>query len=69
MIPIEFDAPRWVEAIELRPTNPRVTHHARLGIDTSYESVRRDAEDAEPGYDGMAWGEDPDGQLVTWAPA
>ena len=45
-----------------------MTHHARLGIDTSYESVRRDAEDDQPGYDGMAWGEDPDGQLVIWAP-
>ena len=45
-----------------------MTHHARLGIDTSYESVRREAEDDKPGYDGMAWGEDPDGQLVVWAP-
>ena len=21
-----------------------------------------------PGYEGMAWGQDPDGQLVTWVP-
>ncbi|HEY4233806.1 MAG TPA: tetratricopeptide repeat protein [Lacipirellulaceae bacterium] len=68
VIPINLEAPRWVEAIELRPTNPRVTHHARLGIDSTYESTRRDAEDGQPGYDGMAWGQDPDGQLVTWAP-
>lgn len=68
VIPIELKTPRWVEAVELRPTNPRITHHARLGIDTSYESARRDAEDGQPGYGGMAWGEDPDGQLVIWAP-
>lgn len=68
VIPVEIDAPRWVAAVELRPTNPRVTHHARLGIDTSHESVRRDAEDEQSGYEGMAWGEDPDGQLVVWAP-
>jgi tetratricopeptide (TPR) repeat protein len=68
VIPIDLDAPRWVEAIELRPINPRVTHHARLGVDSTYESARRDAEDGQPGYDGMAWGQDPDGQLVTWAP-
>lgn len=68
VVPVELDGPRWVKAVELRPTNPQVTHHARLGIDASYESVRRDAEDAEPGYDGMAWGEDPEGQLVTWTP-
>lgn len=68
VIPIELSAPQWVESIELRPTNPRVTHHARLGVDRSHESVRRDAEDDEPGYEGMAWGQDPDGQLVSWAP-
>jgi tetratricopeptide (TPR) repeat protein/mono/diheme cytochrome c family protein len=68
VIPINLDTPRWIEAIELRPTNARVTHHARLGIDSSYESARRDSEDGQPGYDGMAWGQDPEGQLVTWAP-
>jgi tetratricopeptide (TPR) repeat protein len=68
VIPVELESPRWVEAIELRPTNPRVTHHARLGVDRTRESERRDAIDDEPGYEGMAWGQDPDGQLVTWAP-
>ena len=61
-------SPQWVESIELRPTNPRATHHARLGVDRSLESVRRDAADPLPGYEGMAWGQDPDGQLVTWVP-
>ncbi|MFN0060291.1 MAG: tetratricopeptide repeat protein [Planctomycetota bacterium] len=68
VVPIVLDSPRWVQSIELRPDNPRVTHHARLGIDSSYEAVRRDAVDPEPGYDGMAWGQDPNGQLVIWAP-
>jgi tetratricopeptide (TPR) repeat protein len=61
-------APRWVQAIELRPDNPRVTHHARLGVDSSNESIRRDAADPAPGYEGMAWGQDPEGQLISWAP-
>lgn len=68
VVPIKLDAPRWIQSIELRADNPRVTHHARLGVDTSNESARRDAEDPEPGYVGMAWAQDPDGQLVTWAP-
>jgi tetratricopeptide (TPR) repeat protein len=68
VVPIHLDAPRWVESIELRPGNPRVTHHARLGVDSSNESIRRAAENKEPGYAGMAWGQDPDGQLVIWAP-
>lgn len=68
VVPINLEAPRWVQSIELLPTNPRVTHHARLGVDSSNESTRREAEDPQPGYDGMAWGQDPDGQLVIWAP-
>jgi tetratricopeptide (TPR) repeat protein len=68
VVPIDLKSPRWVESIELRPDNPRVTHHARLGVDSSNESIRRDVEDDQPGYAGMAWGQDPDGQLVIWAP-
>jgi Tfp pilus assembly protein PilF/mono/diheme cytochrome c family protein len=68
VIPIDIKTPQWVESIELRPTNPRATHHARLGVDRTLESVRRDANDRLPGYEGMAWGQDPDGQLVTWIP-
>lgn len=68
VIPGELKAPQWVETIELRPTNPRATDHARLGVDRSLESLRRDAEDKLSGYEGMAWGQDPDGQLVTWVP-
>lgn len=68
VIPIKLDSPRWIQSIELRPDNPRVTHHARMGVDSSNESARRDAEDPEPGYAGMAWAQDPEGQLVIWAP-
>jgi tetratricopeptide (TPR) repeat protein len=68
VVPVELDAPRWVESIELKPENPRVTHHARLGVDTFNDSVRRNSKDGQPGYPGMAWAQDPDGQLVVWAP-
>jgi len=68
VVPTRLDSPRWVRSIELRPENPRVTHHARLGVDRSGESLRRESNDGQPGYPGMAWGQDPDGQLVIWAP-
>jgi hypothetical protein len=68
VVPIQLESPRWVQSIELRPENPRVTHHARLGVDRSGESLRRESNDGQPGYAGMAWGQDPDGQLVIWAP-
>src|SRR5262249_7513258 len=44
VVPVNFESPRWIKAIEIRPTNPRVTHHARLGVDSSSESARRDSE-------------------------
>jgi len=68
VVPIHLAEARWIRSVELRPVNPRATHHARLGVDSSGESIRRDAEDAEPGYAGMSWGQDPEGQLVIWAP-
>lgn len=68
VLPVPAGADRWVKAVELRPENPQVTHHARLGIDANGESARRDAADSEPGYEGMAWGQDPGGQLITWTP-
>lgn len=68
VIPISITEPKWVASIEIRPTNPRATHHARLGVDRSGESARRDAADPLPGYEGMAWSQDPEGQLVIWVP-
>lgn len=68
ILPVTIGGDRWVRVVEIRPSVPQRTHHARLGIDSNGESVRRDAADIEPGYEGMAWGEDPPGQLVTWTP-
>ncbi len=68
MIPIPLEEPRWVRSVELRPLNPSVTHHVRLGVDRWATSRRRDAEDDELGYGGMPWAEDPEGQLLSWTP-
>jgi tetratricopeptide (TPR) repeat protein len=68
VLPVPLEHDRWIRAVEIRPENPRATHHARLGIDSAMESARRDAGDPQPGYEGMAWGQDPKGQLITWTP-
>ena len=70
VLPIPVSTPRWVKAVELRPGNPRVVHHAVMQVDRSRSSRRRDEEDAEPGYPGMdmAGSEPPGGQLVGWTP-
>jgi len=63
---------RWVRAVEIRPGNKRLVHHANLLVDRS-ESARR--EEAAPG-DGFAGMElqiesesfDPDGHFLFWKP-
>ena len=44
--------PRYVRAIEFRPGNARVVHHANLGVDRTRSSRQLDARDPEPGYVG-----------------
>jgi tetratricopeptide (TPR) repeat protein len=61
---------RWVLAVELRPGNPKVVHHAILKVDSTGYSRRLAELDPSPGFGGMEMGnaESPDGELVIWAP-
>ena len=70
VLPIPVSTPRWVKAVELRPGNLRVVHHAVMQVDRSRSSRRRDEEDAEPGFPGMdlAGSEAPGGQSIGWTP-
>jgi hypothetical protein len=49
VLPIPTTGPRFVKAMEFRPGNARVVHHANLGIDHTRSSRRLDEQDAEPG--------------------
>jgi tetratricopeptide (TPR) repeat protein/mono/diheme cytochrome c family protein len=70
VLPIPVSTPRWVKAVELRPGNPRVVHHAVMQVDRSRSSRRRDEEDPVPGFGGMdmAGSEPPGGQSIGWTP-
>lgn len=70
VLPIPVSTPRWVKAVELRPGNPRVVHHAVMQVDRSRASRRRDEEDPVPGFSGMdmAGSEPPGGQSIGWTP-
>jgi Flp pilus assembly protein TadD len=70
VIPIPVPATRFVRTVELRPGSGKVVHHALMGIDSTRSSRRRDAEDAEQGFDGMDMGDAqaPSGHLVGWTP-
>src|SRR4051812_18526375 len=70
VIPIPTTAPRYVRALELRPGNARVVHHANLGVDRTRSSRQLDSRDPEPGYTGSMERDAryPEGQLLGWTP-
>jgi len=70
VIPIPLTGPRYVRAMELEPGNPRVVHHANMGVDRTHSSRLLDLRDPEPGYDGgmVPDARYPEGQLLGWTP-
>jgi Flp pilus assembly protein TadD len=76
VVPVQVNETRYVRAIELRPGNKRVVHHANMWIDRRQSLRRRDGEDGEPGFPGMenvsteARSDffDPDSHFLFWKP-
>jgi Tfp pilus assembly protein PilF len=70
VIPIRIPATRYIKAWEFRPGNPRVVHHATMQIDRTGASRQLDAQDPEPGYEGLIAHSvsSPDGYFLDWAP-
>ena len=70
VLPIPLDRTRYVRALEFRPDNPRVVHHASIGVDRTKSSRRLDERDPEPGYVGgmVPDARYPEGQLLGWTP-
>ena len=69
-IPIPTRETRYVKGVEFQPGNPRVVHHANLKIDPTPASRRLDAEDPEPGYEGVTPFDArfPFGYFLGWTP-
>ncbi|MBI2072684.1 MAG: hypothetical protein HYT81_06565 [Gemmatimonadetes bacterium] len=71
VVPLPIGETRYVGAVEMRPGNARVVHHARLMVDTTASSREMDAQDAEPGFDGMdvmSHAMTPGGFFLGWTP-
>ena len=70
VVPVPTTRARFVRAIEFRPGNARVVHHANIGIDRTHSSRQLDAKDPEPGYVGgmVPDARYPEGQLLGWTP-
>jgi Flp pilus assembly protein TadD len=66
---------KYVRAIELRPGNKRVVHHANIWIDRRQGLRRQDGKDGQPGFPGMNVSTearsdsfDPDSHFLSWKP-
>ena len=69
VIPLSLSSTRYVRAVEFRPGNRTVAHHAVVGVDRTRSSRRYDQADREPGFDNRLGGiESPDGHFLSWAP-
>ena len=65
-IPVPITATRYVRAVELRADNPRMLHHASIGVDPFRVSRKLDGKDGQPGFASM-----PDDQVQNvfgWSP-
>jgi hypothetical protein len=69
VIPIPIDSNRTVAAVEFRPGNRRVVHHALLFLDTTGAARAKDEAEPGPGYASFGGpGILPTGGLGGWAP-
>lgn len=70
VLPVPVRGRRYVRAVELRPENPAVVHHAVMMVDETRSSRRLDEKDPIPGFGGMVVSEahSPDGFFLGWTP-
>ena len=70
VVPVPTEHDRFVEAMEFRPGNHEVVHHAVVLVDAARSTRHLDALDPGPGWAGMQAGlaESPDGHFLGWTP-
>ena len=69
-IPLNLKEDKFVRAVQYRPSNNRVVHHALLFLDITGESRKKDEADPAPGFrgQGLGLGAVSGGSLGGWAP-
>ena len=70
---VPVDRTRYVKAVEIRPGNKRIVHHANLLVDRGGSMRSRDGKDGAPGFPGMdvrieSQTFDPDSHFLFWKP-
>jgi tetratricopeptide (TPR) repeat protein len=71
ILPIPFTGTRYIRAVEIRPGNHGVVHHANLLVDRARSLRWRDGTDGQPGFPGMdveipAGLTDPESHFLFW---
>ena len=69
VLPVEISTTRYIRAWEFVPGSSAV-HHATMHFDPTRASRRLDAQDSEPGYEGLVphSAMSPDGYFLGWQP-
>jgi len=70
---IPLDRVRFVKAVEIRPGNKKIVHHANLLVDRGASFRSRDGADGDPGFAGMdvkieTGAFDPESHFLFWKP-
>lgn len=69
VLPVQIPTGKYLRAVEYRPGNRRIVHHAGFFFDTKGEARKRDAETPEPGFVSVTpVGQRLPGPLVVWTP-
>ena len=71
VIPVSLDKPRYVRAVEFRPGNQRIVHHAFVKVDSSGKVASLEGADGQPGFGGMNLPESvkmPNGYFLGYQP-
>jgi tetratricopeptide (TPR) repeat protein len=71
ILPVSFPGVRYVRAVQIRPGDHGVVHHANLLVDRARSLRWRDAADGQPGFPGMdveipAGITDPESHFLFW---
>ena len=72
VLPVQVEKTRWVKAVEIRPADKRLVHHANLLVDST-ESARQMETEKGVGFGGMeisleSKAFDPDSHFLFWKP-
>ncbi len=69
VLPLRVPAGKYIKAVQFRPSNPRVVHHAVLYCDTTGKAREKDQANSEPGFIAMIPpGNVLPGAFAIWAP-